>query len=261
MRNPKLLTLLTAGLLALGVAFAQSDPHHDQSQGQTPTTPKTLPTVQAPGSSNQNQQGMQSGMMSGTTQGNMDSGMNMMQMMQMMGQGGMGMGQSLTMLEGAPFEQAFLSIMIPHHRAAVDMARNILTKTQDAQIRTWANNIIQTQEREINQMRQLLGALGGTNLAAQRMATQGMGSTGMGSGGMGMGSGSTDMGPNLQANATNPDKAFLTSMISHHASAIEMASTALQKAQNPVIVKLATDIIRTQAQEIYEMRIKLASLG
>lgn len=244
MSNPKLTALLTAVFLTLGVALAQADPHHDQNQ--TPSSPKTLPTVQAPSA---NPQGMPAGMMSGTGQG-----MNMMQMMQMMSQSGMGMmGQGLMMLEGAPFEQAFLSMMIPHHRAAVEMARGILTQTQDPQIRTWANNIIQTQEREISQMRQLLGALGGTNLAAQRMVTQGMGSTGMGS--TGMGSAMQD-----QSNVTNPDKAFLTSMIRHHASAIEIASQALQRAQNPVIVNLAANIASAQAQEIYQMRLKLASL-
>ncbi|GEM86015.1 DUF305 domain-containing protein [Meiothermus granaticius] len=247
MSNPKLIALLTAGFLTLSVALAQADPHHDQNQ--TPSSPKTLPTVQAPST---NPQGMPTGMMSGPGQG-----MTMMQMMQMMGQGGMGMmGQGLMMLEGAPFEQAFLSMMIPHHRAAVEMARGILNQTQDPQIRTWANNIIQTQEREISQMRQLLGALGGTNLAAQRMMTQRMGSDSMGMGSPGMGSSM----PGMQSSTASPDKTFLISMIGHHALAIEMATMALQKAQNPLIVKLAADIASTQAQEIYRMRLKLASL-
>lgn len=131
-------------------SLAQTDPHHPET---APATQNTTQSQALP-------------MPGGAAQ------MPMAQMMQMM-QGMMGSG--LMMLEGAPFEQAFLSMMVPHHRAAVTMARDVLGKTQDAQIRGWANAIIRDQEREINQMKALLVALGGTNLAAQRAMTQGMG--------------------------------------------------------------------------------------
>ncbi|WP_299430133.1 DUF305 domain-containing protein [uncultured Meiothermus sp.] len=253
----------------VGLTLAQADPHHPDTtpatQNQNAAPAQLLPM---PGGTAQTPMGQQ-GMMPMA---------QMMQMMQgMMGQGQMGMaGSGLMMLEGAPFEQAFLSMMIPHHRAAVTMARDVLGKTQDSQIRAWANAIIRDQEREISQMRALLGALGGTNLAAQRMMTQGM-TQGMGMGGMMPNQGAGGMmqapgsGNMMQSPATgnaaqapqapvSPERAFLQAMIPHHLQAVEMATLALQKAQNPVIVKLASDIVRAQAQEVYQMRLKLASL-
>ncbi|MDX2004156.1 MAG: DUF305 domain-containing protein [Meiothermus sp.] len=260
----------------VGFTLAQADPHHPDTtpatQNQNATPAQLLPMPSGTAQMPMGQQGMMP----------MAQMMQMMQMMQgMMGQGQMGMmGSGLMMLEGAPFEQAFLSMMIPHHRAAVTMARDVLGKTQDPQIRGWANAIIRDQEREISQMRTLLGALGGTNLAAQRMMTQGMAqgmAQGMGMGGMMPNQGAGGMmqapgsGNMMQTPASgntaqapqapvSPERAFLQAMIPHHLQAIEMATLALQKAQNPVIVKLASDIVRSQAQEVYQMRLKLASL-
>lgn len=255
MRNRKVIPFIAASILTLGLAWAQADPHHPDP-GQTPAPPSTPssqmpPAVQAPG-----------GMNNPTFPG-MPQGMNMMQMMQgATSQQGMGMmGQSLMMLEGAPFEQAFLSMMIPHHRTAIDMARKVLARTQDPQIRGWANAIIRDQEREISQMKGLLGVLGGTNLAAQRTMTQAMANMTQtpGPGNMTQSQGASGMMQTLQTPASL-ERDFLQAMVSHHLQAVEMATMALQKAQNPVIVKLASDIVRAQAQEVYEMRVKLASL-
>ena len=49
------------------------------------------------------------------------------------------------------------------------------------------------------------------------------------------------------------DLAFIDSMIPHHASAIEMASTALIHSDNPEIKSLARVIIDAQSREIGEM--------
>ncbi|MBF6595844.1 MAG: DUF305 domain-containing protein [Thermaceae bacterium] len=262
------LVLLVVTVL-IGFSLAQSDPHHpEQTPAPTPSTqPKLLPPLPTPGGAiNPGQPGInqgQSGMMGGQ-----QSPMNMMQMMQgMMNQMGMGLtGQGLGVLEGAPFEQAFLSMMIPHHRTAVAMARDILNKTQDEQIRGWASAIIRDQEREISQMRTLLSTLGGTNLAAQRAMTQsGMGqnsSTGMGQNSSTANTAQSGSDSMMQPSQTpaSPERVFLEAMIPHHLQAIQMATLALQKAQNPVIVKLASEIVVAQAQEVYQMRLKLASL-
>lgn len=49
------------------------------------------------------------------------------------------------------------------------------------------------------------------------------------------------------------DKAFLTGMVSHHHSAIEMAEIANKRAEDPFIKKLADGIMTTQEREIAEM--------
>jgi hypothetical protein len=57
------------------------------------------------------------------------------------------------MLEMAdPFDRAFVDEMVPHHTGAVKMAEVVLEGTEDAELRTLAENIISTQEREIKEM-------------------------------------------------------------------------------------------------------------
>lgn len=48
--------------------------------------------------------------------------------------------------------------MIPHHQAAIDMARIVLEHGKDAEIRKLAEEIIEAQEREIKQLETWLAA-------------------------------------------------------------------------------------------------------
>jgi len=59
-----------------------------------------------------------------------------------------------------------------------------------------------------------------------------------------------DLGP---ADA-NYDLRFVDAMIPHHQGAVEMAKEAQQKSKRPEIKKLADDIIKTQNQEITQMK-------
>lgn len=51
-----------------------------------------------------------------------------------------------------PFDRAFIDMMVPHHQAAVRMARAVLADTDDAEVKRLANDIITAQSREIRQM-------------------------------------------------------------------------------------------------------------
>ena len=63
------------------------------------------------------------------------------------------MGRAPPDLEGAPvFDRAFLDAMVPHHRAAIRMARRELAKGRDEQLRQVARSIITVQAREIAEM-------------------------------------------------------------------------------------------------------------
>lgn len=53
-------------------------------------------------------------------------------------------------------EHAFAEGMIMHHQMAVDMAKSILEYTNYEEIRTLAQNIIDAQEKEIEEMRQFI---------------------------------------------------------------------------------------------------------
>ncbi|GGK18557.1 hypothetical protein GCM10008955_09990 [Deinococcus malanensis] len=145
--------------------------------------------------------------------------------------------QDLKSLSGKAFDRAFLSMMIPHHQAAVDMSRAVLPGTKSAQVRTWANAIIKAQNTEIALMKGLLAKHAGSDKAMASQMNEMMDS----------------MVKDVRT-AGNRDRAFVKGMIPHHASAIEMANHALKKSSNPTILKLARDIVRSQAKEINEFK-------
>jgi uncharacterized protein (DUF305 family) len=50
-------------------------------------------------------------------------------------------------------DRDFVTMMIPHHQSAVDMARVYLESGRDPQLRRLAQNVIASQEAEIRHMR------------------------------------------------------------------------------------------------------------
>ncbi|WP_096608155.1 DUF305 domain-containing protein [Calothrix sp. NIES-2100] len=54
----------------------------------------------------------------------------------------------------AEFDLRFINAMIPHHEAAVTMAKDALQKSQRSEIKNLAQAIIKAQDTEINQMKQ-----------------------------------------------------------------------------------------------------------
>jgi len=172
--------------------------------------------------------------MSKPATGSTMSGMNM---------GGMDMTKMSTMattslekLSGKAFDRAFLSMMIPHHQAALDMAKAVLPVSKDPQVKTWATSIIKSQQAEIGTMTALLKPLGGSD---SKMAAMMDGMKGMGM---------------MVKNAKNPDVTFVQGMLPHHSSAIDMAKVALQRSSDPKVLSIAQDIVLAQAKEMYDFR-------
>ncbi|MEH1941444.1 MAG: DUF305 domain-containing protein [Nostoc sp.] len=62
------------------------------------------------------------------------------------------------------------------------------------------------------------------------------------------------MGMDLGPADANLDLRFLDAMIPHHQGAVEMANVAQQKSKRPEIKKLADNIIKSQNQEITQMK-------
>ncbi|TSA85517.1 DUF305 domain-containing protein [Deinococcus detaillensis] len=152
--------------------------------------------------------------------------------------------KNLSSLSGKAFDRAFLSMMIVHHQGAIDMSKAVINNVKDAQVKTWTKAVISAQQKEIKDMTSWLGSLGGVDKSWQ---------TGM----------AKEMDGMLAALKTNKDSdaGFVTGMLPHHASAIEMATLALQKSSDARVTKLAREIIRTQADEMYLYRQWLIKRG
>ncbi|CAL9571084.1 DUF305 domain-containing protein [Streptomyces atacamensis] len=60
-------------------------------------------------------------------------------------------GETLARLSGKKLEVTFFAAIIPHHRAAIEMARLERERGTDARIRTHADNIIANQRHQIGQ--------------------------------------------------------------------------------------------------------------
>ena len=153
---------------------------------------------------------------------------------------GMDMGMDMTALaklKGKAFDRAWLSMMVAHHQGAIDMSKAVVNSVKDKQVKTWANAIINVQQKEIASMNGWLKSLGGVDKAAQSSMAKGM---------------------NVMVAALKQDKdsdrALVVGMLPHHASAIDMGNLALQYSDNANVLKLAREIIRTQASEMYDYK-------
>lgn len=72
-----------------------------------------------------------------------------------MGGGMMGNETDINILENAkPFDKEFIEQMIPHHQMAVMMSQMLLRSTSRPEMKQLAENIIEAQTKEINQMRE-----------------------------------------------------------------------------------------------------------
>ena len=70
-------------------------------------------------------------------------------------------GMRAAPMNGVP-EHDFVTMMIPHHQGAVDMARALLLTTKDAELRNLAQGIITEQQNEIRLMQAWLQRNPGT---------------------------------------------------------------------------------------------------
>ena len=153
-------------------------------------------------------------------------------------------GSPLASLKGKAFDRAFLSMMLVHHQGAVDMSEAVLKKLTDPQVKTWTADIIKVQKAEINEMRAWATTLGGVDPSVQR----------------GMKSEMATMMSALNS-SQNSNVGLVRGMIPHHASAIDMASLALQRSSDTHVLTLAHGILRSQADEMYAYRQWLIKRG
>jgi uncharacterized protein (DUF305 family) len=156
----------------------------------------------------------------------------------------------------ATFNQAdvdFATQMSPHHGQALDMAEFAKSRAQSAEVRKLAAEIEKAQASEIDMFAEWIqdwGARGAT------MPPHGMGEEHMGPGMMTQ----DDMDGLQAASGRAFDRLFLTMMIRHGQSAIEMAELELAQGKNDDAKQVAGNIRRTQSAEITRMQDLLTKL-
>ena len=170
------------------------------------------------------------------------------------GMPGMGHGNGSSSAPAANANEAdimFATMMIEHHRQAIEMSDAVLTKEDvDPRVTTLAEDIKAAQQPEIDQLEGWLEEWGASD-------------SGMGTDDMGHGDGmmTEDDMQALEA-ATGPEasRLFLEQMIEHHNGAITMSQEQVDNGQNPDAVALAQKIVDDQTAEIATMEDILASL-
>lgn len=153
------------------------------------------------------------------------------------------------------FDQQYIDMMIPHHASIVALAEAALPKLTDPRLQEIAQNIIDAQTAEQEELRSyraawygspdpmpmdpaaMMDMMPGMDMTADEMATQ--------------------MDPAAQVAAfcaaADPDLAFIDMVISHHEMAIASSEPALEQATHDEIKAFAQRVIEDQQREIDEL--------
>jgi uncharacterized protein (DUF305 family) len=158
-----------------------------------------------------------------------------------------------TSTEGNAFDRQFIEMMVPHHESALEMAKIAQERGEHPEIKQMADDIINVQAAEIDQMLNWLEAWYGTRetppMDQMPMLT--------GMEGMAHGAHTMDMAADVEALRSAPepfDLAFIDYMILHHESALDAANAAIQEAGRSEITTMAEAILAVQQEEIDQMK-------
>jgi uncharacterized protein (DUF305 family) len=149
-------------------------------------------------------------------------------------------------LNGEDYDHMFIANMIAHHQGAVEMANLALTNAKHPELKDMANAIITAQTKEIKDMQ-------GWQMTWGYPASSGGAMEDHSS--MGTMNEMANMSDGLEGLYGDAfDKAFLTSMMAHHQSAINMAYPGQTNAKHDEVKKMTKDIITAQSKEIATMQ-------
>ncbi len=132
----------------------------------------------------------------------------------------------------------FATMMIQHHKGAVDMSKIELEQGKDSTLKAFAQKVIDDQDKEIRFMEAYISRsakTGSANTAAFQEAMNGS---------------MKAMMENHPQVYNDIDKDYAAQMIPHHQSAVDMAKAYLQYGKDPELTTLCKNIISSQEKEI-----------
>lgn len=140
----------------------------------------------------------------------------------------------------------FIRCMIPHHQAAIYMCQNLLKYTNYKPLQDIANNIIVTQTKGIEQMKNILMTTRGYINSRQDVNCY-MNEY-------------LEITRNMILNMKNSSRCnninlnFTSEMIPHHEGAIKMCNNSLKYSIDPRLVKVAESIIKEQTEGVSKLK-------
>ena len=147
--------------------------------------------------------------------------------------------------EGNAADVEFLTGMKPHHEQAVEMSEIVLAANPPAEVARIAQQIKDAQSPEVEQMDQMLTALGEETDGGEHEGHS------MGHGGM---MSDADLADLEAATGTQAARLYLEAMIDHHEGAIEAADAEIEDGKYGSAVALAKEIKTAQEAELAEMQ-------
>ena len=138
----------------------------------------------------------------------------------------------------------FITKMIPHHQAAVEMCENVLRYTVSEPVSTLAQTIIRQQTQGIAEMKNLLCPCGTVCNSSQDVCLYRSRNTQI------LNTMFFDM---AHVSGVGVEQNFLREMIPHHEGAVQMSENALSFCICQSLRPILQNIITTQEQEIGEM--------
>ena len=162
----------------------------------------------------------------------------------MSGMSGMSDMKSSPNAASQPYDLQFLDTMSAHHQSAIDMAKMVDGKSNNAELKAFGAKIIADQNKEIAQMKNWREKWFAGKPSAMNAEIPGMMDSMRG---MNMKKMEAPGGKIL-------DLRFLGMMTQHHQGAITMSKEALDKAEHAEIKTLANQIIKAQEAEIKQMQ-------
>jgi uncharacterized protein (DUF305 family) len=161
---------------------------------------------------------------------------------------------------GGSADVGFLQDMIVHHEQAVEISYGVVTAATDAEVRTYAKDIITAQQYEIGLMDGWLRRWHQPRESDSKIAMRWAGMSHPKASMPGMAT-AKQLKQLKDASGGEVDDRFLALMIRHHAGGVSMAEAALKRAHDGEVLKLAVLIIRAQKSEIGEMQSTRLRLG
>ncbi len=143
-----------------------------------------------------------------------------------------------------PFDLQFLDTMIAHHDGAIQMAKAATTKSDNAELKAFADKMVADQTRETIEMKKLREQFYAGKPSAMNMNLAGMTASMEG----------MDTSKLMQASGNAYNLEFVNQMIPHHEGAVVMAKEAQTKSEHTELKTLANQIVKEQEAEIKMMQ-------